>query len=168
MVDPKMNQCADPIDTQHNVLFDVWRRNVPQWLDETTCGREGCICKEQGFRDMKSQDDLFTFLFCGECAAVADPTRKLPRDDSDPMQLRYDCVAGECEKDGCLQDKCTRLANCPVLTKATPRLPPPRLPLRAASRQSPWSSRRRRTCRPSREARARWRRRGLVTPRRRS
>ena len=42
MVDPKMNQCADPIDTQHNVLFDVWRRNVPQWLDETTCSREGC------------------------------------------------------------------------------------------------------------------------------
>ena len=125
MVDPKMNQCADPIDTQHNVLFDVWRRNVPQWLDETTCGRSGCICKEQGFRDMKSQDDLFTFLFCGECAAVADPTRKLPRDDSAPMQLRYDCVAGECEKDGCLQDKCTRLANCPVLTKAMPRLPPP-------------------------------------------
>ena len=102
MVDPKMNQCADPIDTQHNVLFDVWRRNVPQWLDETTCGREGCICKEQGFRDMKSQDDLLTFLFCGECAAVADPTRKLPRDDSDPMQLRYDCVYTSHVTDGLL------------------------------------------------------------------
>ena len=39
MVDPKMNQCADPIDTQHNVLFEVWRRNVPQWLDDFMLSR---------------------------------------------------------------------------------------------------------------------------------
>ena len=86
-----MNQCADPIDTQHNVLFDVWRRNVPQWLDETTCGREGCICKEQGFRDMKSQDDLFTFLFCGECAAVERGVAPAEVDVAEPATRRVAC-----------------------------------------------------------------------------
>ena len=33
MVDEKMTQCADSIDTQFNVLFAVWVKSVKGWYE---------------------------------------------------------------------------------------------------------------------------------------
>ena len=33
MVDEKMTQCADSIDTQHNVLFSTWVKSVKDWCE---------------------------------------------------------------------------------------------------------------------------------------
>jgi hypothetical protein len=105
MVDEKMTQCADSIDTQFNVLFSTWCKSVEGWFEGDACPKRGCICKEPGFLKIKSRQDLWDFLFRGECAPQPDPTRKLPHDAAEHSQLRYPCVAAECDKKGCLKDK---------------------------------------------------------------
>jgi hypothetical protein len=80
MVEEKMTQCADSIDTQHNVLLSTWVKSAEEWFKSDTCSKPGCICKETGFFDIKSQRELWAFLFRGECAPKPDLTRRLPRD----------------------------------------------------------------------------------------
>ena len=117
MVDEKMTQCADSIDTQFNVLFATWKKLLLDWYEGETCSKANCICKEPRFFDISSQKDLWAFLFCGDCAPQPDSTRALPRDATPHTQLKYPCVAAECEKDGCLRDKLARWALCPVQNK---------------------------------------------------
>ena len=117
MVDEKMTQCADSIDTQFNALFNTWKKLVKGWYERDTCLKDDCICKEEGFLNISSQKQLWAFLFQGDCAPQPDPTRQLPRDTSANAQLAYDCVAGICGKDGCLKDKVARWRSCPVQNK---------------------------------------------------
>ena len=117
MVDEKMTQCADSIDTQFNALFATWKKLVQGWFEGETCSVDGCICKDPGFFGIASQKDLWAFLFRGECAPEPDPTRALPRDAAEHLQLRYGCIAAECEKKGCLKDKLACWAKCPVQNK---------------------------------------------------
>ena len=117
MVDEKMTQCADSIDTQFNVLLSSWVKSVKEWYANETCSKRGCVCKEEGFLQISSQKELWAFLFRGECAPEPDPTRFLPRDTAPHTQLRWPCVAKECDKEGCLKDKLERWATCPVQTK---------------------------------------------------
>ena len=117
MVDEKMTQCADSIDTQFNVLFATWKKSVSDWYEGQTCTKAGCVCKEQDFLNISSQKELWASLFCGECAPQPDPTRALPRDATPHTQLKYMCIAAECDKKGCLKDKLKRWAACPVQNK---------------------------------------------------
>ena len=117
MVDEKMTQCADSIDTQFNVLFATWKKHVHDWFKTDTCSEEGCVCKEAGFFDIKSQKDLWAFLFRGECAPKPDPTRRLPHDVGEHTQLAHPCVVAECDEKGCLKDKLERWKSCPVQNK---------------------------------------------------
>eukprot|EP00966_Prymnesium_polylepis_P323798 7379934-Prymnesium_polylepis.1 len=112
-----MTQCADSIDTQFNVLFATWKKAVAEWYENDTCSKAGCVCKKPGFLEMSSQKELWAFLFVDECAPQPDPTRALPRDAAEHTQLRYPCVAAECDKKGCLKDKLALWAKCPVQTK---------------------------------------------------
>ena len=113
-MDEKLTQCADSIDTQHNVLFAIWVKYVKKWFEDETCTRRKCICKEPGFFEIKTQKELWDFFFSGECGAQADPTRRLPSDDAEPKLLRLPCVSAECDKHGCLKDKLERWLLCPV------------------------------------------------------
>ena len=119
MVDEKMTQCADSIDTQHNVLFKAWVKSVPDWFKDEACPVRNCVRKEPGFFGIKTQKDLWAFFFCGECAPKADPTRKLPRDVEEHTQLRYGCAANECTKKGCMKDKLARWKKCPIQNKVS-------------------------------------------------
>lgn len=114
MVDEKMTQCADSIDTQFNVLFATWVKSVQTWYESETCSKRDCVCKEEGFFEIKTRQDLWDFIFRGECAPQPDPTRRLPRDAAEHLQLDYGCVAAECNKKGCLKDKLARWKLCPV------------------------------------------------------
>ena len=117
MVDEKMTQCADSIDTQFNVLFAAWIKSREGWFESETCSKRGCVCKEAGFLKISSPKDLWAFLFRGECAPQPDPTRALPLDATEHLQLRRECVFSECNKKGCIKDKLARWAKCPVLNK---------------------------------------------------
>ena len=117
MVDEKMTQCADPIDTQFNVLFSTWLKLVQQWHDDNTCSIAGCVCKEAGFLEISSRAELWAFIFRGECAPELDPTRGLPRDTAAHKQLRFPCVTAECLKPGCLKDILERWHKCTVQNK---------------------------------------------------
>jgi hypothetical protein len=100
MVDEKMTQCADSIDTQFNVLFATWKKLVPDWYKNESCSKSGCVCKEPGFHNISSQKDLWDFFFCGVCAPKPDQTRALPRDVEPHCQLDYACVTEACDKKG--------------------------------------------------------------------
>ena len=41
MVEEKMTQCADSIDTQHNVLLSTWVKSVEEWFKSDTCSKPG-------------------------------------------------------------------------------------------------------------------------------
>ena len=120
MVEEKMTQCADAIDTQHNVLFATWCKSVGEWFEKDQCPVEDCVCKERGFFNIKSQKDLWSFFFCGECAPRPDLMRSLDSDASPHTQLRRECVTEECDKEGCLKDKLERWKACPVQNKVDP------------------------------------------------
>ena len=117
MVDEKMTQCADSIDTQFNVLFATWLRLKKEWHHGETCSKEGCVCQEPGFVTISSRAELWAFLFQGECAPEPDPTRGLPRDATAHTQLRFACVTGACSKSGCLKDVLGRWKGCPIENK---------------------------------------------------
>jgi len=117
MVDEKMTQCADSIDTQFNVLFATWLKLKQEWHEGETCSKAGCVCRQQGFLKISSRTELWAFLFRGQCAPKLDPTRSLPRDVAPHAQLDYACVAAECDKKGCLKDKLELWGKCPVQNK---------------------------------------------------
>ena len=119
MVDEKMTQCADSIDTQFNILFKTWLKAVQGWFDDDTCDIDDCVCKELGFFEIETSKDLWAFLFRDDCAPKPDPTRALPRDIGEHTQLAYDCVSNLCDEVGCMKDKLARWAICPVMNKVT-------------------------------------------------
>lgn len=90
---------------------------VQKWY-EKRCSKRDCVCKEAGFAEIKSRQDLWSFLFRNECAPELDPTRCLPRDVTEHLQLRHACVAAECDKKGCLRDKLARWKSCRVQNQA--------------------------------------------------
>jgi len=117
MVDEKMTQCADSIDTQFNVLFSTWLKLKKEWHESQRCSKVGCICKEPGFLAISTREELWDFLFNGECAPQLDPTRALKRDVTPHKQLGFACISAACEKKGCLKDKLARWKLCSVQNK---------------------------------------------------
>lgn len=140
MVEEKMTQCADPIDTQFNVLLSTWKKHVAKWCvgaggggtpprvreapwntlrryENATCSKAGCVCKEEGFRDISTREDLWAFIYRGKCAPKPDPSRNLSCDTTPHLQLAYACVTEECNEMGCLKDVLTRWERCPVQNK---------------------------------------------------
>lgn len=76
MVDEKMTQCADSIDTQFNVLFATWLKLVKGWYEEEeACSKRGCVCKEPGFFDISTQKELWAFFFQGQWVSRRPRTR---------------------------------------------------------------------------------------------
>ena len=119
IVEEKMTQCADSIDTQFNVLFKVWLKAMPGWFDDDTCDVDDCVCKELGFFEIETSKDLWAFLFRDECAPKPDPTRALAHDVGEHTQLAHDCVSNSCNEEGCMKDKLARWALCLVMNKVS-------------------------------------------------
>ena len=117
MVDEKMTQCADSIDTQFNIFLATWTKALPSWYKTDKCTKADCVCKEPGFFEIKTQKDLWSFLFRGECAPQLDPTRGLTRDTAPHSQLAYECISCECKKKGCMKNKLALWELCPVQNK---------------------------------------------------
>ena len=117
MVDEKMTQCADSIDTQFNIFLATWTKALPSWYETDRCTKADCVCKEPGFFEIKTQKDLWSFLFRGECAPQLDPTRGLTRDTTPHSQLTYECISCECKKKGCMKNKLALWELCPVQNK---------------------------------------------------
>ena len=101
MVDEKMTQCADSIDTQFNILFKAWLKAMPGWFDDDECDIDNCVCKELGFFEIETTKHLWAFLFRDTCAPKPDPTRALARDVGEHTQLAHDCVSNLCDDFAC-------------------------------------------------------------------